>query len=612
MPESSELSKIYGQYHSSLTSAQDEYDSSLKNHANTLKMGYNGLVKEFTFSFGDLFEGQVERLEIKRFCENFFGSSEIPFVAIDGSCHKNTGANFISFYGGAYGSKGNISLSGREGKLEYERWELNKDVSMVAFVPIPPETVSIPDTSEHSEDSEAPAVLSDSEIAEFSSYHTKIMQLAEVYLAYSLAGSSTVDAPRVILVDNNVSGILANTSFSPSNLRLVEGSFEGESLTLADCHVALAHPFNKELGIPSNKNFQPHFRVISEAAWANSKTVRAADSPDFPRDNFAAGSRFLQDRVGAGKYDNSSQTFTFAEDPRTSWQRALRVYERVCERLFRKKDPHGLTYSLKGQPDSREYLTPRDVTFLTGVGIRALIELCWSRKILLIGVVKDSSSRFFYRNFLGAIGVARGQDVRKHLGVPLTDRTIVEMLPNLDVRIRAPWGTLEFDSCFMTIHPEWNEKSLRWVVKGYDHPRLGETTRPERIFLRSLVQFFLSPDGSLASHALFVDRLAYEGWDDRDSKVFSVNTDFFGAIAPLYYDTRQPPRLQKLTVYLLSVLVRNHFPEALGYPDPLHQADWGAKSMKRRVVGLLDSSEWAYRSRPREKTFRSIRDEYGR
>ena len=73
-----------------------------------------------------------------------------------------------------------------------------------------------------------------------------------------------------------------------------------------------------------------------------------------------------------------------------------------------------------------------------------------------------------------------------------------------------------------------------------------------------------------------------------------------------------PHRLQQLSLYLLSILVRNHFPEALGYPDPLHQADWGAKSMKRRVTGLLESSEMAFRANPLYKTFRSIRESFGR
>lgn len=65
-------------------------------------------------------------------------------------------------------------------------------------------------------------------------------------------------------------------------------------------------------------------------------------------------------------------------------------------------------------------------------------------------------------------------------------------------------------------------------------------------------------------------------------------------------------------MYLLTVLVKNHFPEALGYPDPLHLADWGAKSLKRNVNGLLESSEWVFRSNPREKLFRTIRESFKR
>jgi hypothetical protein len=127
------------------------------------------------------------------------------------------------------------------------------------------------------------------------------------------------------------------------------------------------------------------------------------------------------------------------------------------------------------------------------------------------------------------------------------------------------------------------------------------------------VQFFLTPDRNIASHAIFLDRLAYPGWDDKDSAAFEITTDQFGKVVPLYFDgSTGPGRLQKLTMYLLTVLVRNHYPEALGYPEPLHQADWGAKSMKRRVLGLLESSEWAFRSRPLSKTFREIRDRLGR
>jgi hypothetical protein len=182
------------------------------------------------------------------------------------------------------------------------------------------------------------------------------------------------------------------------------------------------------------------------------------------------------------------------------------------------------------------------------------------------------------------------------------------LLPNLDLSLNAPWGTLEYDSCFMTLHPK--NDGTQGGIEGYRTATGLEVTRPERMFLKSLSQFFLSEDKNLSSHAIFMDRLAYAGWDDKDSNKLEFDTGM-GKICPFQYDKNKGiSRLQNLTMYLMGILVRNHFPEALGYPDPLHQADWGAKSLKKRVLGLLESSEWAFRSRPLSKTFRTIRDKF--
>ena len=611
MSRTSELSKVYSQYQYSLEIAHDEYNARLKEFAEFLRKRYDELIKDHVCSFKSIFESQIERLEIKRHAENFFGTSEITFVAIDGSCLKHAGANFVSFYGGAYGSKGVVSLEGPSGSIRYSRWELNKDVSMVAFIPVPPEMMSSTMDDEVTTSTESPQVLSDYEISEISSLHTKVMQLAEIYLAYSLARSSAVDTPKIIMVDSTLCGILANSSFSPKSSRLQNGDFDGEFLTEADMHIALAHPINKELDIPSTKLFQPHYRVIAEAVWKESPQIDWKDCKDFPLDHFRSGARYLDETVGAGTFYESENSFTFKEDPRSSWRKTIGMFEQICERIFREKDPKGVTYKVRDE-NRREYFLPKDFQFLIGVGIRALMELCWRRRILLVGIVKDSFSRYFYRNYLGTVSLLQGDNVPRHLRLPLTDRTIVEILPNIVEEIEAPWSTVEYDSCFMTLHAEQSGSS-EWEVKGYNHPSLGETTRPERIFLRSLAQFFMTEDKNLASHALFMDRLIYPGWDDMDSKELALKTKHFGEIRPFNFDcVDRPSRLHTLTMYLMSVLVRNHFPEALGYPDPLHQADWGARSLRRRVTGLLDSSEWAYRANPRERTFREIRESFRR
>jgi len=69
---------------------------------------------------------------------------------------------------------------------------------------------------------------------------------------------------------------------------------------------------------------------------------------------------------------------------------------------------------------------------------------------------------------------------------------------------------------------------------------------------------------------------------------------------------------QEINVFLLDILCRNLFPEVIGYPDPLHKADWGAKSMRRRVDRLIKSSEISFRDKPLSRLFRTTRDSAGR
>lgn len=599
----SEISKIYGQYQTSLKNSQMEYEERIHYYAKEIQKRHDSLLKNHIISYSNYFSNQINRIELKNLAEKFFETSDIPFVAIDASCHKQQSSDFLSIYGGAYGSKGTVSLSSGEGKIKYQRWEMNKDVSMVAFVPIPPDVMHVEDD----DSDDVPQVLSDTEVGELSSLHTKIMQLAEVYLAYSLANSG-IDRPRVILIDNSISGIMGNTSFSPNRVKMIKGDFDGESLSLADLQIALAHPINLSMNVPSSKRFQPHFRLIAEATEQNKITISQNDIKDFAF--FKEAATTLQ-KLGAGTYNEQIKSFTFQIDPRRSWSKTKSIFENICEKLFRDKDPNAIMYKLSNK-DKQEYFSVRDIVFLTGVGIRALIELCWRRKILLIGVVKDSSTKFWYKNYLGTFCHREKQDITDHYKIPLTDRSIIELLPNIDTSILAPWGTVEFDSCFMTLHAEKEAKQNEWMVKGYHTARGLEVTRPERLFLRSLMQFFLSEDKNIVSHAIFIDRLAYPGWDDKDAIEFNIETSF-GIMKPLLYTSNEKiPRLQLLSMYLMSVLVRNHFPEALGYPDPLHQADWGAKSLKKNVLGLLKSSEWAFKSRPLSKTFRNIRESFGR
>lgn len=110
-------------------------------------------------------------------------------------------------------------------------------------------------------------------------------------------------------------------------------------------------------------------------------------------------------------------------------------------------------------------------------------------------------------------------------------------------------------------------------------------------------------------HVVFLDRLLYPEWDSKNLDHLVIETNELGKVSLFCCKDSSVPNIgQDIVMYFLSILTRNHFPEVIGYPDPLHKADWGAKSIGKKVKGLINSSEISFRANPLSKTFRTIRD----
>jgi len=123
-------------------------------------------------------------------------------------------------------------------------------------------------------------------------------------------------------------------------------------------------------------------------------------------------------------------------------------------------------------------------------------------------------------------------------------------------------------------------------------------------------------------HVIFVDRLLAPDID-RDGSRLDLTSRILqgrglvphtlGEIRPIGYSQADQENIgQDIATYLLSCLTRNHYPEVIGYPDPLHKADWGAKTLGDQLRRTIRSSEVSFAARPLSRTFRAIRDSYGR
>jgi hypothetical protein len=613
----STISKIYASYGDALTFSRDKYSSLYQARARNAREFYEAFFHRLIVPLAPRFADPASRRLIHRQIERFFGTDKIDFVAIDGTCKKVPFQDFIVFFACAYGAKGQVGLTDEPPTIRYQKWSLDKDVSMVTYIPVPfAEFADIADQDRHET-----FLVSDSDRVDLSSIDTRIMELAEIYLAYNVATSSALESPRLIMIDRSPSSVLADVALQAESLPLLGYPYDRRRLTVADAQIGLAHPFNSALGIPSLKKFRQYWAVIAEFHQQRTQELNLAELavrqqravPDLE-----SAVTFLKNSgLAQREYRDGIPWLTTTVDVRASWAYVVALFEHICHRLFIEKDQTALLYE---SPDEQgvlrlRWMSPDDIRFLIAVGVRALIEKCWERKILLTGVIKDSASRYLTRNYLGVMKLLGDQgypelndlDVRL---LPWTDRIFLELLPLADDEIVAPWSTVEFDSAYMTLHAE-DSPDGRPVIAGVKQFIVA----PERLFVRSLAQFFLQRDKPtpLAGHVVFIDRLAFPEWDTDALQRVTIETSQLGRIQPLSYPTNNEMNIgQMLNMYLLSVLTRNHFPEVIGYPDPLHKADWGAKSVGERASKMIVSSVQSFRAQPLSRTFRDIRDSFHR
>lgn len=613
----SAISAIFGSYHDALTLSQSRYSKLYAERAKNAVEFYEVFLKNLIVQFEGFRDGDRRR-RIRRDIADFFDRDEIQFVAIDGTCAKDPFSDFMVFSSIAYGVRGKVSLQGDPPILLYQRRSMEEDVSFVAYVPVPFAEIADLANAERLED----FVVTDQDKTDLSNIHQALMQLAEIYLAYEMARSTSPDRPRLILLDHSPSSILASTDIGLSRVGLIGYRSGKRSFDAGDAHVVFAHPFSEDLRLPSTKHFRLYTALIAEAvkqrnreidvaAWAQQNGLSLAEvETQFDRNSKAI--------KALGEYNKHTHIFKPSFDYTASWWDSVRLFEDICRRLFKEKDQGALIYEAPDEDDPtklrQRWMSPEDVKLLIAIGLRALIEECWRNRILLVGIVKDSASRYFTRNYLGLmrhIG-AYPQDFQVKL-LPWTDRIVLEDIAYQVGELDEPWATVEFDSCFMTLHlglPEGATQPKPMGVKG-------DVVNQERLFARSLAQFFLHRHADksipLMGHVIFVDRLLHPFWDKALCNRISIKDDNprgLGTISPFFHANRETDNTgQRVTMFLLNTLTRNLFPEAIGYPDPLHKADWGAKSVGKRVAHIIKDSEISFRANPISKLFRTSRDE---
>ena len=565
-------------------------------------------------SLKNVYEGLLSNLiktdfNTKEACETakeFFGAATVRFAGIDGTMYSRPLFDLVIFFGGAYASTGNLTFLEDKIKVEYDERTAQRGAGISSVIPV--YVNEIPDIDQTFFDDQEPGEISlgkplvDEAIISNATIANWIMTFAEHYLAYKLATDPNQNV-RIILLDRSLSieraSLLYDTSkreFWKAKSSIVGYKIDDEPIDLNDLTIARQHVCNKDLGLPPPRADYLRYAIIDLAKRKGVLTEKQILTEfDITTEKRAKRvKRCLNHLVTRGILNEKNETYVLNPKYTRTWERMKKLVVSLGDRLFFTETPEAETSSLlKIVKNGKEHwLTTLDIAFLTLFTLQMLMEECWKRRILLVGITKDTAARDFKRQLIpimhneGLLKTTISQEEFEKL--PNTDRMILQSASIFNSeKIKPPWSLIEYDSAFRTLVLDKQNR------RGYVSGAIKNKISLEKIFLKTYVQLSQAKtDPLLRSNVLLVDRLVYPEYDYKPENIVEFWNELSdGTKEPveviLFMNKDVPNPLQNLTMTILTTMAPSSIPEAFGHNKPLFIADkiakWNYSQFKRIV-----------------------------
>ena len=588
---------------------------------NSLRQGATKQVTDYEQRFStlkSLYEELLSNLmktnfspeEALKTATEFFGSSRVRFAGIDGTMYSRPLFDMIVFFGGAYASTGTVTfLETAEPSVEYDERTMQQGTGISSVVPI--YVNEIPDIDQTFSAPGQPNEISpakpmtDESIADNSIIANSIMTFSEYYLAYKFATGENRNT-RIILLDRSLSSERASLLYDTGKVDLwraksaILGSeVEGTPVDLNDLSMGRQCVCNQALGLPPPRADYLRYGIIDLAKREKNLTIELISAnfgiPDEKRKKRVE--RALRSLTKKGFLTRVGEVYTLNKKYASSWERLKKLTVVLGDNLFfsEKGDPQA-TSSMKILKDGKEHwLTTLDFGFLTLFTMQMLMEECWKKHILLIGVTKDTAARDFKRQLIPIMHRENMLNTPLRLealqNLPNTDRMILQSASILNPeKVKPPWSLIEYDSAFRTMLPDRQNR------KGYVFGAIKNKVSLEKIYLKTYMQLSQAKtDPLLRSNVLLVDRLAYPEYDCKPENIATFWNELSdGTVEPvetiLYKDRKAPNRLQNLAMSILVAMTPSNIPEAFGHNKALFIADKIAKWNYNQAKCVVDTT----------------------
>ncbi len=595
----------------------------LERTSDLLKLGASSQVSEYEERFRSL-KNLYDRLlsdfivssfkveEAYETAEKFFGSNVVRFAGIDGTMYSRPLFDLIIFFGGAYAATGTIEFR-RERKplVKYDSKFLEEGIGISSVVPI--YINEVPDIDQTFFDMEEPGEISlhkpliDQAIINNASIANWIMTFAEYYLAYKLITDPNRNI-KILLLDRTVSGERTSLLYDTSKRELWEAKssligfkVDGKPIDINDLAYGRHCIRNRVLGLPPPRADYLRYAIIYLIEEKGPLTISEICEKFDIRDEKRAKrvERYVKRSVEEGYLLEKGSRYSINPRYANTWNRLKKLVLLIGERFFYKEREGAEDFNpMKIEKDGKEHwLTTLDIAFLTLFCLQMIIEECWKRNVLLIGLTKDTAARDFKRQLIPILhneGLLREEiSPEEYEKMPNTDRMILQSISLFNPeKIKVPWSLIEYDSAFKTMIPD------RKGRKGYVGGAIKNRISLEKTFLKTYIQLSQSTvDPLLRSNVLFMDRLVYPEFDYSEDKLMRFWNEFGGAKEPveviLYKNKDVENPLQNLVMIILSAMTAPSVPEAFGHNKALFIADKIAKWHYAQFKRIADSTrQW--------------------
>jgi len=529
-----------------------------------------------------------------KFAGKFFGSDEIKFAAIDGTAYSREIFDLVIFFGGAYASLGEIRFLERSKPLiKYAEKIVEKGQGISSCVPLYINEVPEVDQTFFQEKEDELALgksLLDEEIINNSQVASAIMHFAEYFLAYSLLKMD--EKIRLILMDRTLSGdqasLISKTSKTENwekKSSLIGYRIDGKTVTSRILEYGRYRIYNPNLNLPPPRGDYLKYRVLYMIEEEGPLKIDEILGKLNITDRKERIEKTLSSLESGGFVEKTGETYEIRDELKGAWDLIKKLVSEIGKKVF---EENRLTLTKDGK---EHWLTTLDLSFLTLFCFYALIEECWKRKVLLIGLTKDTSAKDFKRHFIPICQnnriISSNIDQEKLGKIPNTDRMFLQSVSLLNSKkINPPWGLIEYDSSFKTLVPD--DGGINYV-RGAIRNKIS----PEKLFLKSYIQLVKAEtDPKLRSNVLAVDRLVYEE-DIRNETVFKFLNRYGGfdeSIEVIIYKNKNVTnQIQNVILMILSQMSESNIPELFGHNKPLFIADKIAKWHVEIIKNVIEA-----------------------